>query len=220
MLREESVTTGRKRSKTKEVPVRLLRSFSVYDMDSKCLVPCDTWHEGANYEAYGLVEAWYGDDQWDSEGGEEDDEDEAAVHHGIPTDQKVRLSRIIELNVHHVEDDSEGSFKLDECVYFFPSCTWLIPFHRKIYISTEHAWYILDNPSLEYIEHFAPFWIKQRLFHEAVSLALVDRGLTCDGFSDDISTSEFSLRAELLLDQRITSEHFKCEDTVRDFPVA
>lgn len=118
MLREESITTGRKRSKTKEVPVRLLRSFSVYDMDSRCLVPCETWHEGANYEAYGLVEAWYGDDQWDSEGGEEDEEDEAAVHHGIPTDQKVRLSRIIELNVHHVEDDSEGSFKLDECVYF------------------------------------------------------------------------------------------------------
>lgn len=119
VLPEESVTTGPKRSKTKDVPVRLLRSFSVYDMDSKRLVPCDTWREDANYEASGLVEVWYGDDQWDSEDEEDDEEGGAIVHHGIPTNQKVRLSRILEFNVHHVEDESEGSFKLDECAHDF-----------------------------------------------------------------------------------------------------
>ena len=55
-----------------------------------------------------------------------------------------------------------------------------------MYIRTDHAWYILDTPSL----NFAPFWIefsiRERIFYELITEAQEDRALTYEEFLDHL----------------------------------
>ncbi len=76
-----------------EIPVRLLDDFTIYDWDSLRLVPImDLLNSGSgtHYGASGLARPWTDD-------GTDDDSDED----DIPLPLAIKLTPIIELNVHH-----------------------------------------------------------------------------------------------------------------------
>ena len=76
-----------------EIPVRLLDKFTIYDWDTLRLVPIMhllDLRSGARYGASGLVRPWT-----DDSGDDDSDEDDSA------TPVAMKLSPILELNVHH-----------------------------------------------------------------------------------------------------------------------
>jgi DNA (cytosine-5)-methyltransferase 1 len=76
-----------------EIPVRLLDDFTIYDWDTLRLVPIThllDLRSGMHYGASGLVRPWV-DDSVD----EDSDDDDSTM----PT--VIKLSPILELNVHH-----------------------------------------------------------------------------------------------------------------------
>jgi DNA (cytosine-5)-methyltransferase 1 len=55
----------------------------------------------------------------------------------------------------------------------------------KFYILTKHAWYILDLPSEQYAPFFHGLWLRHRVAHLLVSMALASPRLT---YKDFVST--------------------------------
>jgi DNA (cytosine-5)-methyltransferase 1 len=87
------------------VPVRLLTDFSIYGMNSLELVPIAEllqlqYETGKVYGASGSVKAWSdeSDDQEDEPDVVEDDNSDVLQ----PEDQRVKLSSILEVNIHDV----------------------------------------------------------------------------------------------------------------------
>lgn len=84
----------------------------------------------------------------------------------------------------------------------------------KLYIKTEHAWYILYVPSPNYYNFFAPFWIKARLFHQVISSLHEDRRMSYEDFLDALPDSDASEAAEDVLGCRLTQADLQSDDTV------
>jgi DNA (cytosine-5)-methyltransferase 1 len=85
---------------TEEIPVRLLDNFTIYDWDTLRLVPLTHLHDlqpGTRYGASGLVRPWIDDSDED-----DSDEDDSA------TPVVMKLSSILELNVHHFSASSSS----------------------------------------------------------------------------------------------------------------
>lgn len=85
-----------------EIPVRLLEDFTIYDWDTRCLVPIThllDLRPGMHYGASGLARPWV-DDSVD----EDSDDDDSTMP------MVIKLSPILELNVHHF---SSSTCKLD-----------------------------------------------------------------------------------------------------------
>ena len=83
-----------------EIPVRLLDNFTIYDWDTLRLVPMThllDLRPGTRYGASGLVRPWI-----DDSGDDDSDEDDSA------TPVVMKLSSILELNVHHFSPSTSG----------------------------------------------------------------------------------------------------------------
>ncbi|PSR77615.1 hypothetical protein PHLCEN_2v7805 [Hermanssonia centrifuga] len=191
----------------RDVPIRVLTAFTIYERDTSRLIPIETLLESADLKGYeycasGRVHAWVDDDDtdYDDEDDEDDDEDETIQTDDLSANaQMVSLSQIIEVNVHHVPDGSEGSrnFNLDS----------------KIYIRTKFAWYILRIPAKDYLLYYSPFWIKQQLFHQLLTSTFENRRLTYATFLETLEECEASDLADAIIGHRLGEEHFTCEET-------
>lgn len=96
------------------VPVRLLRDFVIYELDSKRLVSFEQLQEAItrseyNYGASGCVESFIDEDE-DTED-EIDDDVRPLPPAGLP--QRISLL-IQDISVHHVDEDNDPGFKLNQ----------------------------------------------------------------------------------------------------------
>lgn len=83
-----------------EIPVRLLENFTIYDWDTLRLVPITHLLDltpGVHYGASGLVRPWVDDS--DDEHSDDDDS---------TTPMVIKLSPILELNVHHFSSSTRS----------------------------------------------------------------------------------------------------------------
>lgn len=104
----------------RDVPIRVLTAFTIYERDTSRLIPIETLLESADLKGYeycasGRVHAWVDDDDTDYDDDDDDDDGTIQTDDLSANAQMVSLSKIIEVNVHHVPDGSEGSrnFNLD-----------------------------------------------------------------------------------------------------------
>ncbi|KAK7693946.1 hypothetical protein QCA50_003520 [Cerrena zonata] len=179
-----------------EVPVRLLQNFTIYWRDSRepamisDLLEAD---EASGIIADGEVSIWQEDSPEDEDLLLEEEED--AVH--------IELSDIVEFNFHYIYNASYHYVELNP----------------KIYISTEHAWYILGTPSEVYSPFFRSFWVHHRIFHLAITLALDNESLTQASFVSYLEAPEqqFNLLADRIIGRPLTRTDFDSEDTISYF---
>jgi len=87
-----------------EVPVRLFKDFVIYDLATNEVVPVaaltQVLYDSSNcYGASGTVEAWRDDDNGDEDDDGVDDLEDLEEEESYT--QRVKLSRIMEFNVHH-----------------------------------------------------------------------------------------------------------------------
>ncbi|KAG2020168.1 hypothetical protein CC2G_005536 [Coprinopsis cinerea AmutBmut pab1-1] len=141
-----------------DIPVRFITDFHLYRLDSMEVVPMSQLEQGdlemASYGMSGIVQPW-------EEDSSDDDtlSDIESLHLSSYTDwDRVRLTRIVEYDVHHV--DRTGV--LDP----------------KLYVRTQYAWYILGEPALTYRPFFAPLWTRHRLTHLFLCAAMEDARLS------------------------------------------
>ena len=103
-----------------DIPVRLLQDFVFYDMDTNEVIPLvelmQLQYVERLYGASGIVTPWVEDDGQDQEMDEEEFElvDGVEMVGIVGSCQRVKLSKIIELNVHAF---SEQTKRLDRCVH-------------------------------------------------------------------------------------------------------
>ncbi|OBZ65761.1 Acetolactate synthase, mitochondrial [Grifola frondosa] len=161
-----------------DVPIRLLTDFSVYESDSLRLVPFERLlsvqfeaEQQLGYGASGIVKAWT-DESDDDEG---DDESSVGVDDLTAEEQRIRLTNIVDLNIHYVSN-SWGQLILDP----------------KIYLRTKFAWYIVDTPAESYLSLFTGFWIKHRLVHLIVIASLDNSDVTYEEFVESLKVTDAS----------------------------
>jgi DNA (cytosine-5)-methyltransferase 1 len=208
-----------------EVPVRLLKDFVIYDFVTNEVVPIATlaqicYSEATNYGCSATVGVWIDHDDDDND--DDEDENEAIRAEEIEEDdlpvQRVKLSRIIEFNVHHF---SRHSRRLDRYAFRLPefSLRLLIVSNSKIYIRTGFAWYILDTPSDLYSPFFSPFWIQHRILHLIVSQSLENPRLTYETFISSLEvtpeTPDSVAIAIKVIGRGLTESDVQSDDVVR-----
>ena len=207
-------------SESDDVPVRLLTSFAIYSK-SRHLSPFDQVdvNEGVFY-ASGFVKPWIEDDDDSDDGMDDDDSSECSEPINQPL--RVRLSQILEVNVHHIEDDfsdynsaTSGGIGLILNPYVMSILITVdnSRLYRRIYIRTQWAWYILEDPLDSYIQFYTPFWIKHRLFHELMSSAMLDPewAFTLENFRAALPAAGVSAPT---FDCQVRVEHLDCIDAV------
>jgi hypothetical protein len=92
---------------TSAVPVRLLTDFSLYNLETRQLVPVaellQIQYGGSTvYAASGTVKPYVEDDEEDEDEVVDDDEDEGSLLQDGDDVQVVRLSKIMEFDIHNV----------------------------------------------------------------------------------------------------------------------
>ncbi|GJE87065.1 BAH and Dcm domain-containing protein [Phanerochaete sordida] len=171
------------------IPIRVLDNFVIYEIETRRMVYLEEVHASQGYGATGYVTSFVNDDS-DSVSEEEDADDESAFANVLNT-PLVQLSAILEVNVNHIEDYSQKTFCLD----------------TRIWISTAHAWYILKDPAPPYLERYAPFQVKHRLFHELLACVLQDpeRKLTLEEFEQYLTHLQLSISGVHVSGELLTS---------------
>ncbi|KAF5373890.1 hypothetical protein D9758_000794 [Tetrapyrgos nigripes] len=152
-----------------EVPVRILDDFSIYDAADNSLIFTGQLTRfnprKDKYLASGRVRVHSNIQDDDTNDGISDDTSKLG--------ERVKLSRVLELNVHYFTDDEDGE-----------------KFDSKIYIRTRFAWYILASPSIVYTPFFLPFFVTHQICHLYLSNALVDPDLTLEDFLHNLPDQE------------------------------
>jgi len=92
---------------TSDVPVRLLTDFSLYNLETRQLVPVaellQIQYGGSTvYAASGTVKPYVEDDDEDEDEVVDEDEDEGSLLQDGDDVQVVRLSKIMEFDIHNV----------------------------------------------------------------------------------------------------------------------
>ncbi|KAI5900451.1 S-adenosyl-L-methionine-dependent methyltransferase [Schizophyllum commune H4-8] len=157
-----------------EVPMRVLRDFRIFKQNTpKEPVPFDQLvdepeEELAQYSATGLVEACVDEDS-DEEGSDSADSESM---HEAPQTQRIRLSDILEVDVHHCFTKSFAE----------PERPVEYRYNENIYLLTKHAWYKLDSPAASYRKHFQEFARQHRILHTLLREAQKEARLTLEGF--------------------------------------
>ncbi|KAI4528179.1 S-adenosyl-L-methionine-dependent methyltransferase [Schizophyllum commune Loenen D] len=155
-----------------EVPMRLLRDFRIFKQDApKEPVPFDQLvdepeEELAQYSAAGLVEACVEEDS------DEESSDSAESMHEAPPAQRIRLTDILEVDVHHCFAKSFAE----------PERPVEYRYNENIYLLTKHAWYKLDSPAASYRKHFQEFARQHRILQTLLTQAQKEARLTLEGF--------------------------------------
>ncbi|KAG2037322.1 S-adenosyl-L-methionine-dependent methyltransferase [Suillus americanus] len=151
------------------VPVRILTDFAIYECATRQLVPIGelinvnlAMNNKIMYRASGYVKPHMDDDEYYDD--DCDDEDNGNV---MSNDedylQRIRLTEIRKFTIHDIRQRFR---ELDD----------------KFYILTKHAWYILDLPSEQYAPFFHGLWLRHRVAHLLVSMALANPRLTYKDF--------------------------------------
>ncbi|OCH93875.1 S-adenosyl-L-methionine-dependent methyltransferase [Obba rivulosa] len=161
------------------VPVRKLVDFFIYERQLSTLVPLEDLlgleDEDDQYErdfcASGIVIAHKDEDQEDAEELSSEDIDLTGLE---GTEKMVKLTRILEFNVHWVTGTRHGNMRADPLMY----------------IRTKYAWYILDTPAAAYLPFYKRYWLKHRLLHLVVSTCLDDTEITYSAFVDSLRTDK------------------------------
>lgn len=99
-----------------DLPVRLLTDFTIYEMSTSIAVPLGELTglelDGVkDYGASGIATAWTDDD--DKGDDDLDDDDSDSSEGGSNLGERVKLSKIVEFNIHHY---SKKTKKLDRSV--------------------------------------------------------------------------------------------------------
>ncbi|KAJ8455520.1 hypothetical protein ONZ45_g18926 [Pleurotus djamor] len=150
-----------------DVPIRTLDNFVIYDIRSGELVSPNflvTSCPPGKYGAAGLVRPHTHPDTDD-----EDDEEPQRMYQppkpgpDVHSGQFVQLSPIKKLNLH---DFMESERRFDP----------------RVYILTQHAWYILNRPSTQYMPFYSGFLSNTSLLHHVLSSCLRDPTCTRKDF--------------------------------------
>ncbi|KAL1668569.1 hypothetical protein GGF50DRAFT_46068 [Schizophyllum commune] len=155
-----------------EVPMRLLRDFRIFKQNApKEPVPFDQLvdepeEELAQYSAAGLVEACVEEDS------DEESSDSAESMHEAPPAQRIRLTDILEVDVHHCFAKSFAE----------PERPVEYRYNENIYLLTKHAWYKLCSPAASYRKHFREFARQHRILQTLLTEAQKEARLTLEGF--------------------------------------
>jgi DNA (cytosine-5)-methyltransferase 1 len=87
--------------------------------------------------------------------------------------------------------------------------------HSKMYLKTEFAWYILDNPAKLYRRYFYDFWLKHRILHLLVTSALANPSITLAQFFQlPVVKGDTSVISDVL-GRHLSRDDILSEDTVR-----
>ncbi|KAG2063855.1 S-adenosyl-L-methionine-dependent methyltransferase [Suillus decipiens] len=198
------------------VPVRILTDFAIYECATRQLVPIgelinvnlavnDKMFRASGYVKSHMDDDEYYDDDYD------DDDNGNSMYNDVDCLQRIRLTEIRKFTIHDIRQRSR---ELDD----------------KFYILTKHAWYILDLPSEQYAPFFRGMWLRHRVAHLLVSMALASPRLTYKDFvsalhitpdsSDDISVALTIIGRELnendIQSADIKSYVFATLDELRD----
>ncbi|KAG1724751.1 S-adenosyl-L-methionine-dependent methyltransferase [Suillus paluster] len=148
------------------VPVRVITDFSIYECTTGQLVPVgelitvNLAMNSKRYRASGYVKPHIDDDEYCDD---DSDDDRYGMSNEEDCLQRIRLTRIRKFTLHDIRQRSR---ELDD----------------KLYILTDHAWYILDRPSQQYTPLFRGLWLKHRISHLLVSMSLVNPQLAYEDF--------------------------------------
>ncbi|KAG1798810.1 hypothetical protein EV424DRAFT_1440198 [Suillus variegatus] len=150
------------------VPVRILTDFAIYECAKQQLVPngkllnVNLAVNNKMYRASGFLKSHMDVDEYYDDNYHDEDN-----RNGMSNDedclQRIRLTEIRKFTIHDIRQRSR---KLDD----------------KFYILTEHAWYILHLPSEQYAPFFRGLWLRHRVVHPLVSMALASPRLTYEDF--------------------------------------
>ncbi|KAJ3540965.1 hypothetical protein NMY22_g4087 [Coprinellus aureogranulatus] len=162
----------------RDVPVRLLDNFTIYNMHTFEVIPTTELLQGLGVEGFpcGCDYAASGEVRpWTEQSPEDASDDEVEL--GVESwHNRVRTTRITCFNVHHIEQHP---------VVDGPK---LVTLDGKIYVCTQHAWYILGYPSQEYSAFFCPYWRMHRVTHLLLFSLLRNPKLDELAFCAEIST--------------------------------
>ncbi|KAG2133739.1 S-adenosyl-L-methionine-dependent methyltransferase [Suillus clintonianus] len=184
------------------VPVRILTDFAIYECTTQQLVPIgeliNVNHAVNNnmYRASGYVKSHMDEDEYCDDDCDDDDDG-----NGMSNDedclQRIRLTEIRKFTIHDIRQRTR---ELDD----------------KLYILTNHAWYILDRPSEQYVPFFRDLWLKHRVAHLLVSMALANPRLTYKDFVSALhitpdSPEEVSV-ALTIIGRELDENDIQCDD--------
>ncbi|EKM55273.1 uncharacterized protein PHACADRAFT_184086 [Phanerochaete carnosa HHB-10118-sp] len=158
---EEAVPHGFEDNK---IPIRALEDFVVYEIKTGRIAYLEEVDCSRAYGASGYASSWIDNEIESLSDSSEFNDESLEPSTSTSGRQRIRLSGILEVNVHHVCDSDPQTFQLD------------------------------PEPAQAYADHFMPFRIKHYLFHELVSCVLQDpdHQLTLEEFGDWLSLSESS----------------------------
>lgn len=152
-----------------DIPIRVLTNFCIYEGShpGDLVVPdpllAEPFPEGI-FRASGNVRAYIEPDS-----DEDDDESRAAAITAVGP--MVRLSLILEFNFHDYKNRDFNRF-----VHFLSLCyfTVLTLLNRHLYIRTQFAWYILEEPSPTYLPLYTDFFRNHEILHLILKQCLSD----------------------------------------------
>ncbi|KAK7038026.1 BAH domain-containing protein [Favolaschia claudopus] len=167
---EESLECIFHESSGRGIPIRRLRQFTIFSYDNFRLIPADALlHDDLSngiYGASGIVDPVEDDDS--------DDDSSSESSLGIPASGVlVESLRIKRFTAH--DFDALGNM-----------------FDEHIYIETDHAWYILDEPSDRYEHFWRPLWTFHRFAHLVLTSALREPQTTKAEFVDSLESADES----------------------------
>jgi DNA (cytosine-5)-methyltransferase 1 len=84
-----------------------------------------------------------------------------------------------------------------------------------MYLKTEFAWYILDNPAKLYRPYFYSFWLKHRILHLLVTSALANPSITLAQFFQLLEVKGDASVIPDVLGRPLSRDDVLSDDTVR-----
>lgn len=96
-----------------EIPVRVLQDFVLYEIETRRLVRTEVVDDSGKYGASGVASPWVDDDDESLSDAEEVDDESLSEPSNAPEKQRLCLSGILEVNVHHPDDLSPQTFRLN-----------------------------------------------------------------------------------------------------------
>ncbi|KAG9318606.1 hypothetical protein JVU11DRAFT_699 [Chiua virens] len=199
-----------------DVPVRILTDFSIYEYTTRQMVPVARLLElphnpSLSFSASGCVKAWIDPDNENDDDDDDDDEDQEGLDQGHQDSNDDDSA----------PEDFVQRLKLTPIKRF--SCHDLKHGHLNIYILTQHAWYILDIPSLLYKPFYTSFWLQHRILHLVVSSAISNPRLSYDVFIHSLHVtpaSDDDVAISLKILGRSITEHDVKSDDVTSYLLA
>ncbi|KAG2029571.1 S-adenosyl-L-methionine-dependent methyltransferase, partial [Suillus americanus] len=189
---------------SESVPVRILTDFAIYEWPTQRLVPVgeliNVNHavDGKIYRASGDVKPHIDED--------EDCDSDSDDEHGL---QRICLTQIHAFSLHAIRQCSR---QLDDLA----GATAHFSIFSKLYVLTDHSWYILDRPSTQYAPFYRGLWLKHRVTHLLVSMSMANPQLGYEDFVHSLhitphSPEEVSV-SSIILGRELNENDVQCAD--------